>query len=72
MSRFIKRNTGLSFSDLQRNVRLDMAAELLHNTDLPVSAIIAEVGYTGKSNFYRMFQEKFGVTPAEMRKKLHL
>ena len=72
MSRFIKRNTGLSFTDLQRNVRLDMAAELLHNTDLPVSTIIAEVGYAGKSNFYRLFKAKFGVTPAEMRESLRL
>lgn len=71
MSRFIKRNTGLSFTDLQRNVRLDMAAELLHRTDLPVGTIITEVGYTGKSNFYRAFQEKFGITPAEMRKNFH-
>ena len=69
MSRFIKRNTGLSFSDLQRNVRLDMAAEMLRDTALPVSSIIAEVGYTGKAHFYRIFQAKFGVTPAELREK---
>lgn len=72
MSRYVKRCTGLSFSELQRNVRLDMAAELLHNTDLPISTIISEVGYSGKAHFYRTFQTKFGITPAEMRKNFRL
>ena len=70
MSRFIKQHTGLSFSELLKNARLDMAANLLRNTDLSVSNIIAEVGYTGKAHFYRIFQAKFGLTPAELRAKL--
>jgi len=69
MSRFIKRNTGLSFSDLQRNIRLDIALKLLHDTDLPISNIIAEVGYAGKAHFYRIFHDRFGATPAEMRER---
>ena len=69
MSRFIKRNTGLSFSELQRSVRLDMAVKLLHDTDIPVADIISEIGYSGKAHFYRIFQAKFGMTPAEMREK---
>ena len=69
MSRFIKRNTGLSFSELLRSVRLDMALNLLHTTNLPISDIVAEVGYNGKAHFYRVFQAKFGLTPAEMRAK---
>lgn len=69
MSRFIKLNSGLSFSALLQGIRLDRAAELLRDTDLPVSSVIAEVGYTGKAHFYRIFQEKFGLTPAELRKK---
>lgn len=69
MSRFIKRHTGRSFSELQQNARLDMAADLLRSTDLSVSNIITEVGYTGKAHFYRVFHERFGITPAEMREK---
>jgi len=69
MSRFIKRNANLTFSDLLQNTRLDRAAELLRDTELPVASVIAEVGYTGKAHFYRIFQEKFGLTPAELRKK---
>lgn len=69
MSRRIKQNTGFSFSELLRNARLDRAAELLRDTELPVSNIISEVGYAGKAYFYRSFQTKFGMTPIELRKK---
>lgn len=69
MSRFIKRNSGLSFSELLLNARLDYAAELLRDTNMPVSAVISEVGYAGKAHFYRVFQTKFGLTPMKLREK---
>lgn len=63
LSRFIQRNAGASFQELLQRKRLEKAAFLLKNTDLPVSDIIAAVGYENHSYFYRRFQAVYGVTP---------
>ncbi len=63
LSRFIQRNAGASFKELLQQKRLEKAAFLLKNTDLPVSDIIAAVGYENHSYFYRRFQAVYGVTP---------
>lgn len=39
--------------------------QLLVNTQMPVSRIISEVGFSNRSYFYRLFEETYGVTPAE-------
>lgn len=69
LSRFIQRNAGASFKELLQRKRLEKAAFLLKNTDLPVSDIIAAVGYENHSYFYRRFQAVYGVTPNGWRGK---
>lgn len=67
LSRLIKQHTGKSFSALLRSARLTQASILLRSSDLPIQEIILRTGYTGKANFYRAFQETFGMTPAQFR-----
>lgn len=67
LSRLIKQHTGKSFSSLLRSARLTQASFLLRSSDLPIQEIILRTGYTGKANFYRAFQETFGMTPAQFR-----
>ena len=37
------------------------------DTDLPISDIIAAVGYENNSYFHRVFKERYGVTPRAFR-----
>lgn len=67
LSRFIKQHTGKSFSELLRSARLTQASTLLRASDLSIQEIMLRTGYTGKAHFYRVFQETYGMTPAQFR-----
>lgn len=66
-SRLIRKQTGCTFKELLQTRRLVKAAQLLKQTQLPVSDIIAAVGYDNNSYFYRVFKEKYGCSPREYR-----
>ena len=67
LSKMIKKNTGFNFKELLQRKRLSKAVELMCDTDLPISDIIAAVGYENNSYFHRVFKERYGVTPRAFR-----
>ena len=69
LSKMIKKNTGFNFKELLQRKRLNKAVELICDTDLPVSDIIAAVGYENNSYFHRVFRERYHMTPGEFRRK---
>ncbi|MDO4275699.1 MAG: AraC family transcriptional regulator [Eubacteriales bacterium] len=69
LSKMIKKNTGFNFKELLQRKRLNKAAELMCDTDLPVSDIIAAVGYENNSYFHRVFKERYHMTPRAFRMK---
>ena len=58
---------GRTFSHLVREQRMLRAHQLLTDTGLSVAKVAAMVGYEGTSNFHRLFRERFGETPAQVR-----
>lgn len=67
LSKIIKNNTGMTFTKILQNTRLKQAATLLRSTELSITDIAHHVGYSNITHFYKLFQEKFGYTPAEYR-----
>ena len=67
LSREIKKRLGSNFTELVQIKRLNHAAFLLANTALSVSEIAVYVGYENSSYFYRIFSQKFGMTPKKYR-----
>ncbi len=63
---------GVDLSHFLRNARLERAAELLLRTELSIKEITATVGYHHPSSFDRGFRKKFGMSPANYRKKCRL
>mgnify|MGYP000264273235 CR=1 FL=1 len=47
----IRKNTGFNFKELLQRKRLNKSVELMCETDLPISDIIAAVGYENGSYF---------------------
>lgn len=58
---------GMSFRQYIRKRRIDEAMRLLRDTRLSIDEIINAVGYSNRSNFYRVFIEQFGKSPADIR-----
>ena len=67
LSKMIKKTTGFNFKELLQRKRLSKAVELMCDTDLPISDIIAAVGYENNSYFHRVFKVRYGVTPRAFR-----
>lgn len=64
----IKTATGKTFLDYVNQYRLDYARQLLLADDsLPINNIIFDSGFSSSPTFYRLFKERFGMSPNEMR-----
>lgn len=67
LSREIKRRTGKTYTELVQERRMSQAAYLLTHTAMSVMDIGLSVGYENMSYFYRIFQQKYGMTPRKYR-----
>lgn len=70
LTRLLKRRTGCSFSQLLLTARFNRAVTLLTETDLSVADIAVRVGYENTAFFYRRFEQLYGCTPGEYRKRV--
>ncbi len=56
-----------SFSQRLKKIRLNVACDMLMNTDLPIGIIIEKVGYDNQANFNRQFKAYKRTTPTQYR-----
>ena len=56
-----------SFRTYLTNYRMDRAAELLADTDLPVRDVADAVGYRQPAQFAKAFRRRHGCSPSEFR-----
>lgn len=54
--------------DYVRRYRIAKSTELLLNTDLTITEIAYETGFSGASFFAKTFKEMIGITPGQLRK----
>ena len=68
-SRFFKRNTGHGFVHYLNRMRINLACDLLAQTDKPITSICFETGFNNISNFNRQFRKLCGLAPSEYRRQ---
>jgi AraC-like DNA-binding protein len=68
LPRLFKKNTGISFGEYLRNLRLKKAEKLLEDTTLIIKEIAAAVGYKYVSDFDHHFKSAYGISPGEYRR----
>ncbi|MCB9037203.1 MAG: response regulator [Lewinellaceae bacterium] len=66
--RKVKALTGQSPSVFVRAIRLERAKELLQSTDMNVTEVAYEVGFSTPAYFSDAFLEAFGVRPSDLRR----
>ncbi|MGG5751079.1 AraC family transcriptional regulator [Zafaria sp. Z1313] len=71
-SRYFKRASGQTFSDMVRKLRLVQACRLLERDLDSVAGVAGAVGYRNLSNFNRQFLREYGCTPSQYRKDKRL
>lgn len=62
---------GTTFRQVLDEVRLDIARQLLRNTETPVGDIASRLAYGSTSAFSRAFKRCCGSTPAQWRSRYH-
>ncbi|MCM1143153.1 MAG: response regulator [Blautia sp.] len=69
-SKLFKKELGISFKNYLIQKRIEVAKNLLANTDLPINIIADNVGYGNYSYFTRIFKKVTGITPIEYRNQI--
>lgn len=68
----IKQNTGYTFTELIKRLRLADAVDYLLNTNLKVGEIAEQIGYNSADHFSRVFRTTYKTSPQEYRKHHHI
>ncbi len=69
LSRYLKKQTGKSFTDIRQLARIELAKDLIRNSDHDFATISAKVGYASERQFTQLFKNHLGMTPAQYRKQ---
>jgi len=64
--------TGIHFKTYVDNLRFDYATNLLTSTDMNISEICIQSGFSDYANFTRRFKDKYHLTPKTYRMKQHI
>ena len=67
LSKLIKKHTGMTFKELLQERKLSKAIELIRSTNYSIVEIIELIGYENPTYFYKIFKNKFGMTPREYK-----
>lgn len=67
LGQIFQKEVGCSFTQYLSNKKIEIAKELILNTNLKISEIAKQVGYPDTSYFYRKFKQHYGVAPLSLR-----
>lgn len=72
LGQLVKKSTGMTLRRYCIEHRLEYARQLLVNTDLSVNEIIRKIGYQNKTYFYKIFKQRYGITPSEYKYNIQI
>ena len=68
INRILKKQLGKTVHEFLLKYRLDMAKDVLKNSDLPISEVALSVGFGDVPHFIKTFKKEVGMTPFAYRK----
>ena len=68
LSQFLKEQTGKSYTEYVEELRLDHAMQLLRTTDLNITDVAEQCGFSTANTFYKAFRLKYQLSPSAVRK----
>lgn len=72
LCRMFKDKNGITVLEYINSKRIELAKQLLTETDLTVETIVKEIGFVNASSFIRKFSGVVGLTPGKYRENQHV
>lgn len=69
LGKLFKKHCGKTIPEYITDYRLEKAVTWMKNSNLTVSEIAQRCGYQNESYFFRVFKEKYGITPRQYEKQ---
>ncbi|MCL6459287.1 MAG: AraC family transcriptional regulator, partial [Gorillibacterium sp.] len=69
IGKLFKRQQGIAIAEYINDVRLRQAVLYLEQGNYTINELIEKIGFGNRSNFFRLFKNKYGTTPKEYRTK---
>lgn len=69
LSQFLKEQTGKSYTEYVEELRLNHAMKLLKTTELNITEISEQCGFSTANTFYKAFRRKYQLSPSAVRKE---
>ncbi len=70
VSRLVKAETGMRFTEVVHEIRIAQASRLLRNTTMRVYEVASAVGIENYVYFYQLFRRHHGVSPNQYRREV--
>lgn len=69
LSQAVNRQTGMTFGRYVNKLRIEEAVRLLSDpeNDVPLKALVTDLGFVSLSTFYSLFRQEVGMTPLKYR-----
>ena len=68
LARSMKKYCGATITEYINELRINYASNLLINTNTPILDICFDCGFQGVGYFYKVFKDKYSISPGEFRK----
>ena len=69
LSQFLKEQTGKSYTEYIEELRLNQAMRLLKTSDLSITDISEQCGFSTANTFYKAFRRRYQLSPSAVRKE---
>lgn len=70
-SKLIRQTLNIGFHEYLSMLRCENAKKLLSQTNMPITEILPECGFTNRQTFTRVFKKQTGLSPAEYRSTMN-
>ncbi|MGI2259225.1 helix-turn-helix domain-containing protein [Shewanella sp. GXUN23E] len=70
-SRMVRKTMGMSFHSWLLQQKILLAQTQLHQTDVRIQDLVAQLGFSSASHFSKAFRDHTGLSPSAYREKVH-
>ncbi len=68
-SNFLKEQTNKTYTEYVEDVRLTKAIVMIKETELSITEVSYQCGFTSQNTFYKAFKRKYNISPSSLRVK---